>query len=545
LNIKLIIKKQKMDGIGIDTLVGLALGAATVIWLWNRTGSQIDALKNAPSNNNTNNQAKKYVRDFTLESLMPCNGREGRAAYVALREPEDGVYDVTSSAKEYLECAGGELDEKFDADLVKARFPKVGRLIRPREYTSDEVYEMNGKNGKPVWLSAKGEVFDVTRGADFYGPEGGYSLFAGRDASRALALVSLEQKDVENNRIDDLSAGDIMTLEEWRAQFHRKYTCIGTLKGWSPAGSPLPNAITGKQPTTTTTTSTTTTSSTTTSDPTFLTKERQRVILKEKIALSPDTFLFRFGLPQPNMRLGLPIGKHIKFWCPNPKPKVAGEWNGRPDPEAGKPEIERKYTPSSLDSEAQGHFDVIVKVYRPNEKFCDGGKMSQHLGDLKVGDSMDVAGPFGLIEYKGNGEFQIQKRTVLAKNVGLMAGGTGVTPMLQLLKSSLSDPKDTTKLSLIFANQTEADILVRDLLEDLQQKHPDRFKLHYTLDRPPASGWKYSTGFINQDMIKSNLPPPGAGTFIFMCGPPPMVKFACKENLVKLGYDEKEGMAEF
>ena len=50
------------------------------------------------------------------------------------------------------------------------------------------------------------------------------------------------------------------------------------------------------------------------------------------------------------------------------------------------------------------------------------------------------------------------------------------------------------------------------------------------------SGWKYSTGFVNADMIKDNLPAPGDDTLIVMCGPPPMINFACQPNLDKLGY---------
>jgi cytochrome-b5 reductase len=97
------------------------------------------------------------------------------------------------------------------------------------------------------------------------------------------------------------------------------------------------------------------------------------------------------------------------------------------------------------------------------------------------------------------------------------------------------NPNDNTKVSLLFANQTEGDILVREMLEDLRNKNPDRFKLHYTLDRPPA-GWQYSSGFITEEMIKNQMPPPGAETLILACGPPPMIKFAIKPNLEKAGY---------
>lgn len=65
-----------------------------------------------------------------------------------------------------------------------------------------------------------------------------------------------------------------------------------------------------------------------------------------------------------------------------------------------------------------------------------------------------------------------------------MSGGTGITPMLQLIRQVTRDPKDETKLSLLFANQTEEDILLRDELEEAVKSHPDRIKVWYTVDRP-------------------------------------------------------------
>lgn len=52
-------------------------------------------------------------------------------------------------------------------------------------------------------------------------------------------------------------------------------------------------------------------------------------------------------------------------------------------------------------------------------------------------------------------------------------------------------------------------------------------------------GWNYSSGFISSEMIVDHLPPPSNDTFILMCGPPPMIKFACIPNLDQLGYDPK------
>ena len=118
----------------------------------------------------------------------------------------------------------------------------------------------------------------------------------------------------------------------------------------------------------------------------FLDRTRQHVSLSEVIDLSHDTRLYRFALPYGSMALGLPTGKHIKLFAPAGRlvgASVAGEWNGRADPEASKGEIERKYTPTSSDLDL-GILDLVVKVYRGGVKFADGGvrfpdggKMSQ------------------------------------------------------------------------------------------------------------------------------------------------------------------------
>jgi cytochrome-b5 reductase len=80
---------------------------------------------------------------------------------------------------------------------------------------------------------------------------------------------------------------------------------------------------------------------------------------------------------------------------------------------------------------------------------------------------------------------------------------------------------------------------VRPELEAIAKKHPDRFQLHYTLDNPP-NAWAYSTGFISKDMIAKYLYTPDASKKIqiFMCGPPPMIKFACYPNLEALGFTD-------
>ena len=86
-----------------------------------------------------------------------------------------------------------------------------------------------------------------------------------------------------------------------------------------------------------------------------------------------------------------------------------------------------------------------------------------------------------------------------------VGGRLGVTPMLQLVQAILRDPEDSTRVSLIYANRTEADIIVRDTLDRWAAESAGQFRVHYTLDEPP-SGWKGSTGFVTQGMIAEHLP---------------------------------------
>ncbi|NXA50773.1 NB5R3 reductase, partial [Nothocercus julius] len=254
-----------------------------------------------------------------------------------------------------------------------------------------------------------------------------------------------------------------------------------------------------------------------------------RLIDKEEI--SHDTRRFRFALPSADHVLGLPIGQHIYLSA-----RIDGALVIRP------------YTPVSSDDD-KGFVDLVVKIYFKgvHSKFPEGGKMSQYLDSLKIGDTIDFRGPSGLLDlyhpplFFFSGQFAIRPEKkaepVLrkVKYVGMIAGGTGITPMLQIIRAIMKDKDDHTICQLLFANQTERDILLRNELEEVQVQNPTRFKLWYTLDRAPEN-WEYSEGYVNQEMIRDHLPPPQDDVLILMCGPPPMIQYACIPNLDKLGY---------
>ncbi|KAK2850713.1 NADH-cytochrome b5 reductase [Arthroderma sp. PD_2] len=174
-------------------------------------------------------------------------------------------------------------------------------------------------------------------------------------------------------------------------------------------------------------------------------------------------------------------------------------------PEDAKPTI-RPYTPIS-DEEEPGHLDLLVKQY-PN------GPMSTHIHGLSVGDPLSFKGPIPKYQWEANKH----------SHVCMVAGGTGITPMYQLIRKIFSDPADKTQVTLIYGNVGEEDILLRRELEQLENTYPRRFKALYLLDKP-TEGWTGGKGYVTKELIKMAFPEPKTeGLKVFVCGPPGMYK---------------------
>ena len=285
-----------------------------------------------------------------------------------------------------------------------------------------------------------------------------------------------------------------------------------------------------------------------------------------------DMLRLRFGLPGgERQRLGLATGQHLQIVAP----RLGGKAR----------DTLRSYTPISL-SGSRGSVDLVVRVYFSPEgaaaagggaqgdpRFPRGGLMSQYLHGLAVGDGVRVRGPRGRITYAGGGRFDVRARKVQAtgdaddaggaaaarvlrvlraRKVGMVAGGTGVTPMLQVINAVLHGDgssrrskrgADKTKLSLVYANRSPGDILCRPELERAVAAGKGQFRLWYTVDKLPAARdearWKYSTGFVTKDLLAKHLPPPAKDTVILLCGPKPLVKKVCVTALLELGHREE------
>lgn len=82
---------------------------------------------------------------------------------------------------------------------------------------------------KPLLMAIKGQIYDVSQSRIFYGPGGPYALFAGRDASRALAKMSFEESDLTGD-ISGLGPFELDALQDWEYKFMSKYVKVGTVK---------------------------------------------------------------------------------------------------------------------------------------------------------------------------------------------------------------------------------------------------------------------------------------------------------------------------
>lgn len=106
----------------------------------------------------------------------------------------------------------------------------------------------------------------------------------------------------------------------------------------------------------------------------------------------------------------------------------------------------------------------------------------------------------------------------------MIAGGTGIAPMYQIILEVLSNPEDKTKITLLYSNRSEEDILLKDELDALAAKHPEQFKIHYVLSAPNKSDPNIITGRINREMIETYLPGPSPSNYVLSSGPPQFVK---------------------
>jgi cytochrome-b5 reductase len=283
------------------------------------------------------------------------------------------------------------------------------------------------------------------------------------------------------------------------------------------------------------------------------------VPLIERTPVSPTSSVLRFGLPQQEAPLNLSTCA-----CILASAQIKGD------------AITRPYTPISTNQQV-GSFDLLIKDYGPDSF------MSHHMMTLEPGDTIQFQ--------HMDKNVKIQAPFYQYDRILLLAGGTGITPMIQALHAILGESKDNastatdstdnvqqsasesrqtkraTKVVLLYGSKVQEDILGRPLLEQWAKDNPDRFTMIPVLsDEPKDSSWKGERGFITKDLIDQYFPSPHKNrkrhlengdvdamengdkeekVMVFVCGPPPLYEALCgpreesqvlKGVLKELGY---------
>lgn len=219
-----------------------------------------------------------------------------------------------------------------------------------------------------------------------------------------------------------------------------------------------------------------------------------------------DTNRYRFKLPF-DRDLGLKIGQHIIV-------------RGRSLNET----ITRQYTPIT-DITTSGYFDLLIKIYRD-------GKMSKIISHWKVGDEVEIRGPFGSLEYVPG-----KYRYIL-----MLAAGTGIAPMSQVVQGILNNEEDETFIHLLYGCHTYKDILMKKELDEWAGYW--NFSVTYALSQEQGKNYQYGDKVCERRIDETSIHQEISGKtmdkiMILICGTRSFDEdiMKCCENL---GFNQKQ-----
>ena len=161
-------------------------------------------------------------------------------------------------------------------------------------------------------------------------------------------------------------------------------------------------------------------------------------------------------------------------------------------------------------------------------KLIPGGKFSSYINqDLKAGDELEVMAP--------SGTFGVPVKPEDSKNYLFFAAGSGITPVLSMLKAHLGqEPSATCKL--FYVNKTAKSIIFKEELEQLRNTYFGRLEIYYFLTKERRDIELFNGRFDDEKMkvlTKTFIDIPDTNE-VFLCGPEKMVNYV-SEYLIDAG----------
>ncbi len=207
----------------------------------------------------------------------------------------------------------------------------------------------------------------------------------------------------------------------------------------------------------------------------------------EKIQETYDTYSFVFDIPEDQKHIfKYKAGQFVSFFL-----NVNGQ------------DVNRSYSLASS--------PVTDSKFKVSVKRVSGGLVSNYLIDeINVGDVLQSTPPAGL--------FTLPKENT-SKECVFFAGGSGITPVISIIKTSLAtDPAN--KCRMLYACRNEDSIIFHRELKELNQKYPEQFKYEYILSQPKKA-FDGMTGRLHGPQVKEFLERNDCSkeAFYFLCGP--------------------------
>jgi predicted ferric reductase len=142
----------------------------------------------------------------------------------------------------------------------------------------------------------------------------------------------------------------------------------------------------------------------------------------------------------------------------------------------------------------------------------ESGDFTRRLNRISAGDLLAVQAPFGRFSYLLHPD---------EKDIVFIAGGIGITPIMSMLRH-MRDSAADKDVQLLYANNSEEDIVFRRELEELASGKAPRLRVTHVLARP-GEGWLGERGYIDWTMIEKSVSGNIRAKSFYVCGPPPMM----------------------
>lgn len=169
----------------------------------------------------------------------------------------------------------------------------------------------------------------------------------------------------------------------------------------------------------------------------------------------------------------------------------------------GLPVEEHHFTISSSPSETGYHTSTIK----------ESGDFTATIGQTRPGDAAVIQAPFGRFSYVLHPEVH---------DLVMIAGGIGITPLISNLRH-MRDTRADRRVLLLYLNRTEADILFRDELAEMEAGRRPDLKVVHILTRPEAA-WPGETGRLDRIKVAQLCGDRLATGTFWLCCPPPMIR---------------------